>query len=192
MTNYDASPMMADTPLSMEEVEALMMAEGRPVLKDGRKIMHMLRRMRITILSYRQQIRSLNNDIQLMRAQSEKAGAATTLHPRDAVRFLSPEQLAELVEGHLRDQLSVAERAMADARKARSNANADLAKVKFAIASLMEDPSIPADVRNRFEMAMRTMPQTQNAAPAAVSPAERPAQSAPQSAQAAGLEDLFS
>jgi hypothetical protein len=180
---YDANPLMSETVLGLDEVVALEQEQGRSVARDQRKLAHLLHRMAITLQVAAEQRRGLNSQIQTLQMRQEQTGYATTLDPRDAVRFLSKDQLTELVEGHLKERVAAVERMAADVSRTRQLQNQELARLQFAIAGIEEDPSIPAEVRERFARLRTHVP--------ADVPANQ-SSAAPSSPTGEDLTDLFS
>lgn len=195
---YDDSPVAADSLLSVEEIDALVAAGGRPLGRDARKILHFLTRVGLTMRAYRQQIQALHRDVTAGHLARERAGQPTTLNPLDAVRYLHPDQLTQVFDGHMREKLVAIERTLGEAGRARTAANTDINRIKFAVMSLLEDPTLPAAVRERFSQLLARLPEVvaPPVMPAGLAdPVRRPdpGQAAPPAPATpeAGLDDLF-
>jgi hypothetical protein len=156
---YQAHPMNAQSPLSFDEVKVLLEEDGRSVLKNRTSLIHLLRRVWVTLSAHQEQTRSLNSTIQSLRDDQAGSGFATTLDPRDAVKFLSPDQLAALVEGHLRERVEVASRMVQEAKQIQLQVNREVAATRFAVSGIEEDPSVPPDVKDRFRRLRDRLPQ---------------------------------
>jgi hypothetical protein len=148
--DYEASAVMADTPLSSEEVEDILNRNGKGFVKDSRKVLHFVRRVEITIRAYRQQIRQLQYDIAEERSNRSRVGQATTLSPMDAFRFLSEEQQEKLFDAHFQEKLHALESLRTAAETAKAGLENERNRVRFAVSTLMEDPDVPAAVRERL------------------------------------------
>lgn len=149
LVSYDPSPHSIDTPLSLEEVDAIVAEGARSLARNSAAVYHLARRMGVTMRAYRQQLRKLNNDIQMIRSQMDQTGRATTLNPADAVRFLSPDQLVEMVEGHLRTRVRATEGAWRQALETTETAERYLARAKQVLDGIVEDTTVADTVKEQ-------------------------------------------
>jgi hypothetical protein len=150
MLEYLTDPSLADTPMALSELEAYA-ADPAAFVKDPRKVPHLLRRLVATVQLYKTQITGLKTDVHDMQLRRDRAGAATTMSPRDAVRFLSPQELSAIVGGTSKQLLDHAARLQQQAEKARREANAEMSRARFVLLSVLESPDLPAGLRGRLE-----------------------------------------
>lgn len=155
---YDASPSRADDVVSVDELDALVAGEARAFGRDPRKITHFLRRVALTVRAYRHQIQTLHRDVQAASLVAQTAGRPTTLSPLDALRYVAPDQLETIFDGHMREKLAAVEQARADADRARMEAVALLNRLKFAAANLCEDPTVDVRSKERFAQLLAQLP----------------------------------
>lgn len=99
-SSYIASAENARTPLSMAEVELLLREGAKALLRDERRLQHLLERLPVTLRNHRDAVTGLTRQLESAR-RTQRAGRSSTLSPRDAVRFLSPEDLDSLLSERL-------------------------------------------------------------------------------------------
>ena len=144
----------AEDYVSIEELEALATSVPRS-LRDPKAMALLLRRLLVTFNGYRAQVLQLNRDVQQARMQRERLGQATTMSPLDAVRFLSPEQLAPYMDALVREKAEALARAKDAADQALRTTHRELNRVKFAISGLLEEPTMNEHLRTRLVTLMR-------------------------------------
>jgi hypothetical protein len=145
--SYIPDPSNRDSPLSIEEVEALIARGGRDLSK-GRTLTHFLNRVWHTIRMYQGKINDLNKDIdRISLRQGAPAGFATTLNPRDAVQFLSLEERSELAEKTMREYMSRLHKVLTGLERERETSTRYANALHFAIIGLLDDPGIPPELR---------------------------------------------
>lgn len=151
---YDISPHRLDVPLSEVEVEQLLASGGR-AFKDTRRLMHLLHRVHATIQTHREQRQGLHQEIARLRMQQDKVGVPTTLSPKDAVKYLAPEAIAELAGGYLRTQIEHTVRKTAEAEQARARYTASLSGLQLAIATVIASGDLPEAASAKLKAALR-------------------------------------
>lgn len=151
--NYDDSPLRLDEYVTIDELDGLLQDEGRQLLKQQKRLIHFLTRLRNTMLAFRQQIQSLHRDVQAANIRATSIGAPTSLDPRSAAKFLPPEELASLADELIKEKLV----ALKSLEEENSTRRADLLKkaasLKFALSTIMEDYSISQEVRDKISNA---------------------------------------
>lgn len=168
MAAYNDDPSLRDVPIHLSELEEFA-HDPRPVVRDARKLSHLLGRAVATVVNQKNQIRQLQTDVNAIRFSSERMGAATTLSPRDAVRYLSPAELEQVVKGTHQHVLAQANRAKVQAEEQLKAAVSAQARVRLAVLDIVEDVSVPADVRQRLADAFAEAVPSHGSAGAAVS-----------------------
>lgn len=148
---YDASPRTVNSPLTPNEVSALLAEDGRSLLRDAPRLQHFLRRVAVTIDAYRAQITQMSRDVQMSRISRETAGRASTLSPLDSARFAPPEELAKLVDGATGERFRLANEAYRAAEALRATTMRDYQRLKFDVTGLLEDDALPAALRQRIQ-----------------------------------------
>lgn len=156
--DYVASDQTAETMLPIEDVELILETKGKGFSGDRRKVMHFVRRVDTTLRVYRNQMQGLTRDLAEARAARERTGQASTLNPLDAAQYLTPVQKRSLFEGAQRDELARLDAAREDARRAQNASQAELNKIKFAVASVLESKEFNPGVRARFQELLRKLP----------------------------------
>jgi hypothetical protein len=145
--SYTPDPTTRNLPISSVELEEIVTSKGRGVLKNAASFLHLLARFQATMTQHRHQITALHAQIQRMQLEQSHAGAATTMHPIDAVRFLSPEELRAVMEPFLRQKFDVTQRNLAAARALQSELSVLVNGLRFQLAGLLDDPNVPAHTR---------------------------------------------
>lgn len=184
MAAYDHSPSRLEDPIDLDEAKAL--AENPKLLgRDLNRIGHYTQRVYYTLRAVRDQMTKLNWELQQLNTQvSARRGAPSTLDPRTAARYLTPEQLSELFEGHLRERVRHLALLEKEAKEIRSELIRMTAAIKLVLSSIEEDEAVPASVKSKLERVLRETGD----------PPEVPSYSAsvPAGQQASDLSDLFS
>jgi hypothetical protein len=157
MSEYSTDPSLQDVPLNPSEIDSYA-ADPSMFSRDPRKVSHLLRRVAATVSMYKSQIQSLNRDVQDIQMSRSRSGAATTMSPRDAVRFLSPQELAGVVEGTHKALLDHVLSLQTDAKQARRDALSEQNKARFALLSVLEDAAVPSEVRERLQKTLASLP----------------------------------
>jgi len=150
---YDVSPNRLDELISIDEAEAIASADPKAFGRDPRRVQHYLTRVGHTIRAYRGQVRQLHSDFQ--RANLAQARQLpSTLSPIDAVRYLTPEQLAAATDSAVAEKLEAAGRIEREASVLRSTAVARINEIKLVLGSLADDPTLPDPARAKLSQAL--------------------------------------
>ena len=155
--DYDDSPSRIDETVAPEEIEALLASDLRSFGRDTSKVEHLLTRLGVTFARYRQQIQGLHREVQSANLSRAQAGAASTLSPLDAVRYLTPEQLAGVVDAFSRAQIESASRDRHEASAAKATVVRLLNELKLVVSGLSEDPNMPTIARTKLENVLRDL-----------------------------------
>jgi hypothetical protein len=165
-SDYVPDPQMVTVPLGVDELESLQAASGNP-LRDQRAAAHFLSRVNATLRTYQAEVNRLHRQVSEISIRTAQTGAPSSLDPRDAVRFLPAGELAQLVEGHLRGQVSMLDRLTRDVTEQRQVAVAQVNRIKYLIVSIMEDPELDARTRARLERVWKALPPDEHLAASA-------------------------
>lgn len=144
--------------MHLSELEELAAADPKPFLRDPRKITHLLGRVVATVSTAKAQVQQLHRDVQTLQLNSQRVGAATTMSPRDAVRYLSSQELAQVVSGTHKQLLNHVLGLQQEAAALQRQLVAEQGKFRFAVLSVLEDPSLPPEVRARLQAALVQVP----------------------------------
>ena len=186
----------SEMPITTRELE-LMKDEASEAFRDRdsiRKVAALLRRFEVTCDNFRGQIRGLKFELAEERHANAKLGVATTLSPRDAVKYLSPSELAAIVEPAAASAIKRAEELTATAEKERMDLNRQVSAIKEAIEDLRS--SVDADTMARFDavVAAHGTQPVENPATSGSWISELPTSQNPASGSSDGedgLDDLF-
>jgi hypothetical protein len=148
--DYDASPSRIDVPVDVEEVKELLAGDLRDLSKNQHWLAHLLTRVGNTIFELRRQIYQLHRDVQQMSITRSSAGAATTLSPLDAVKFLTPEQFASVADEMTKSSIAAAEKARREAKADGADALRVVSEVKLLLGSICDDPTTPRAIADRL------------------------------------------
>lgn len=165
---YDDSPERLDRYVDSDEVSSLIELDGKPFKKDVRRLVHFLTRVRTTILAYRQQIHNLHRDVQSANIRATSIGTPTSLDPRSAAKFLPPEEIATLADELIKQKFAALDSEAKNLEADRADHLRRNNLLKFAVSSILEDYSLPAEVRNKvasaFEGVLDPVPAPEGAA----------------------------
>lgn len=142
----------------------------------------LLGRMEATIDQYQAQIRQLKTRLSEATISNKKMGAATTLSPRDAVKYLSPAELAAIIDPAAAQAMAQSQEAAQAAQQDRQEIQRRLSALTLAVEAVKD--TLTVEQQNAFDRALADA-----AEPAA---AERGSWAGPSEPPAAGLDDLFS
>lgn len=194
-TEYIASPDTAALPITLDEVEGMIQVSGAP-LRNSRVLLHFLGRV---VAALRMNITTMQNmsaEIDRLNARAAtRFGQSTTLSPLEAVKFLSDEQRTALFQGMQADTYAATVRAREEAEQAAAKARRLAPALRLNFVKLVEDPSLPADVRARLAAALadadRLAAESAPAAPVTGTPVvSAPAAEAPAATVTPGVDSL--
>ena len=100
MSAYQADPNTAGTPLTSAEAEILESQGAKVVARDEKTLSHLIGRLPVTLRSHRAAMNGISAQLEDAR-RSQKSGRASTLSPRDAVRYLSAADIDALLASRL-------------------------------------------------------------------------------------------
>lgn len=144
--NYDDRPAAQHQPLSLAEVEALILNGGKVLERPSGRLVHFLHRVASTMRDQGQRLAKLQSDVETIRSQRAAAG-----HPMArAVQALSELDEAQkrqlLDEGYLLE-LAKLTKAREDAEMVSAGAQNETNRVRHALGTLLEDPEVPSEVK---------------------------------------------
>lgn len=155
--NYVPDPSTRNSPLEPDEVEA-MMRQGAQDLTKLRIAEHFLSRVAATIEMYRDTVNRLHREVAIVTSENRSVGAAPTMAPRDAVKYLSPQERAELADETTRDYILRLDRAVKDLEGQKAEMVRITNSARLALLSVQEDASLDPTIRARIAEAARRVP----------------------------------
>lgn len=146
-------------PLDSSEVAALIAAGPRPLQRDGKKLMLLLRRMQSSLETHKRQSLAYERHLtELANAQRQAGGRPTTLNPLDAARFLDDSQKEMLFDSFSREQLQRLRHLIQQGQEERAVVAAQLSMVRKAGAALMGLPQLPHAMRAEIAALLGSLP----------------------------------
>lgn len=100
MNRYLSLPENAKTPLSSAEADILLATGAKALARSEKDLTHLLERLPVTLKSNREAVIGLSRQLDAAR-RNQQLGRASTLSPRDAVRFLSTADMDALLASRL-------------------------------------------------------------------------------------------
>ena len=155
---YVPDPATREAPVQEDEIRALV-ADGGRVLRDRRAAAHFLNRVLVTLEGNRRDFASLHRQVAEMRIKgTDGGGTSGGLDPWAAARFLPQEEFDKRASMHLRSKLDQADMVLAEITDAQRKVVGRVNAIKYAIGTLLDDPSVPQDVKDRFLALVRSVP----------------------------------
>lgn len=136
--------------LEIDEVEALIASGGKGLVGEKRAMLHFLLRVADTMKALQKQMLRLHREIREANDTRSRTGRPTTLDPMDAARFLTPAQREMLYEGSQRERLAATSKLYDEVNTLRKQLHADANRMKLLISTLLDDPTLPPEVRQRL------------------------------------------
>ena len=160
---YDTSPQAASVPLSTDDIDWLLQ-NGKPIFKDTSRRAQFLSRVKNTLQMYRTGMNDLHREINRLQSELSAPGVSSgALDALTAARYLSDEQKEQLFTGSMKQAWTALLRLRADTARLRAQANSDLGVARFALTTVLEDPSVSDELRSRVRRLAEQLP-----APAAI------------------------
>ena len=144
-------------PVSVEEIDTYLRANGRPFSRH-RRMRHLLWRTRVALVGMQQDLHNMRRAVDQLSVQRSRVGTPTTLSPVDALKFASPEEIAEIVDRLSQAQLKELRRLVAEWTANRNAMVADLARVRTAATAMVNRTDLPASVRTEFAKLLHQTP----------------------------------
>lgn len=164
---YDDSPAQARVPLTPEELDRLLLSDGTFFAGKPARVRHLLTRVRAAYSAHTELVRHLKRDVEQItltaRSEANPVAAAAS-----ALRRLTLEEQRQLLDVRAEALIDMVRSAQEDAERVRTAAVNEANRTRFALAKVMDDPQVPADVRQKLADALAELPQTAVPAPAPV------------------------
>lgn len=175
---YDDSPTRALVPMTSEEIDDLLLTDGSYFLRDPRRVRHLLTRMRAAFAYHVQQMRNLQRDIEQMHATARKRATPMSA-ALDALRQLSLDEQRQVFDVRAQVLIDAVHAAQSDAERARTAATSEANRARFALATVLQDEAVSAEVRDKVRTALLLLPDSDDPAgpssPVAISHTPLPA-----------------
>lgn len=158
MKAYDDSDKAAERELTKEEIE-FVKENKRHFLKDPTKIMHFVGRALVTVRVFERRVSDSRESLEALRAQQSNSN-----HPVEnalqMLRNLSEEEKEQIFNYHVKERVATAEKALKDANRAQIGAKSEANRVRFSLGKLVNDPSLPDNVRKTLEDVLKNITPT--------------------------------
>lgn len=145
-SRYVADPSTRTRPLTPDEIDALILGQGKALTKDSDAIVHFLHRVSATLRDHRSRMTGLSHDVSRM-----QAGQASKSQPVsraiDAIAALNPQERTQVLDAGYAAEVSRLERAQEELALARTAMANESNRMRFALASFIADETIPASSR---------------------------------------------
>jgi hypothetical protein len=156
MARYDASPTRLNDPINLDEAEAIAANPNR-LGKHG--IEHYTQRVWLTLRTLTNDLQNLNRTIQRLQGSNQRLGTASTLDPRDAVKYLTLDQFAEMGDTLLQQRVAHIRHIQQEAETIRSEVQRQAASIKLRIQLLLDDPELPDAAKTSLKDSLERMPE---------------------------------
>lgn len=156
MRPYDHSEMAANRELTEDEIGAVL-ANKRSFLKDPAKVLHFIGRAQATVRITQRRLDGLRDSLEKMKIQRSEA-ADPIARALDALRTLTPEQKAQVLDYHIQERLAGVEKAHQDAQRAQTGAMSEANKARFILSKLSTDSRLTESAQGIVKEALASMP----------------------------------
>lgn len=153
---YDDSDASAHTPMSAEDVDALLVSDGSTFAGNPARVRHLLTRVRASFMAHRRQIRALQRDVERIKDDSRR-NADPVAGALEALGNLDDDSAGQVYDLRGRQMVAGVRTAREDAERVRVAALSDLNRARFAIGKVMVTPGMPAEVTEALDRALRTV-----------------------------------
>ena len=145
-SRYVPDPATRSRPLTTDEVDALILSQGKALTKDSDAMVHFLHRVSATLRDHRGRMTGLSHDFSRM-----QAGQITRSHPVaraiEAIAALSPQERTQVLDAGYAAEVSRLERAQEELALARTAMANESNRMRFALATFIADETLPASAR---------------------------------------------
>lgn len=150
-SNADSAPRV-DVPLGMDEI-AEVAADFKSFSKDKKRIDAFVRRSYATAQALQTLKFSFDTELE-RRSRQAPVGTPSNMSPEEAARFLSEPQLTRLFDRFMQQKLNAVEGMRKTAESDSHQIDAVVNTLRATVGELMQDSSIPPDVRQKFALAL--------------------------------------
>lgn len=155
---YDDSDGALYRQVTVAEVDALLEAGMRQFLRDGSKLVHLLTRVRSTLVQAHESVRGLQQRVADQSAHLARVGTPTTLNPMDALRYLDDVQKEAVFDRISRERLATLRTLVARAQADADSVAAELALVRSVGRDLSAQAELPPHVRAQVARKLAALP----------------------------------
>lgn len=150
-SNADSAPRV-DVPLGVEEITEVA-ADFKSFSKDKGRIDNFVRRAYATALALQNLKFSFETELE-RRARQAPVGTPSNMSPEEAARFLSEAQLTKLFDKFMQQKLGVVSTMRESAESDARQIDAVVDTLRSTVGELVQDPSIPQEIRHKFALAL--------------------------------------
>lgn len=151
-SNADSASSRVDVPLGVEEI-AEVAADFKSFSKDKGRIDHFIRRTYATALALQNLKFSFETELE-RRARQAPVGTPSNMSPEEAARFLSEAQLTKLFDKFMQQKLGVVSTMRESAESDARQIDAVVDTLRDTVGQLVQDPSVPQEIRQKFALAL--------------------------------------
>lgn len=154
-TPYEADPATRQTPVRLDELEALSMTVGD---LSGEQSAHLVSRVMATIKEQRRRMAEIQSEFEKMAVRQ-----ADERHPvqraLDAIASLDESQLATVLDASYLAAVDELEKEKLEAEKSRIGLHSETNRTRFALAQLLEDPELTPALRTKLQQILAQLPR---------------------------------
>ena len=155
---YDDSEAALFSQVDVDEIDTLLKVGVRQFLKDGSKIVHLLTRVRMTLVAAHTTISSMRRQMNEQSAHLARIGTPTTLNPLDALKYLDDEEKERIFDRIARERLKLLRDLVVRAQGDAAAVGGELAAVREVAVSLSQMADLPPHVRAEATKLLASLP----------------------------------
>lgn len=156
---YDDSEAALFSQVDVAEIDELLKVGVRQFLKDGSKIVHLLTRVRMTLVAAHMTISSMRRQMNEQSAHLARIGTPTTLNPLDALKYLDDEEKERIFDRIARERLKMLRDLIARAQGDAAAVSGELSAVRGVALSLSQTADLPPHVRAEATKLLASLPE---------------------------------
>ena len=154
---YDTNQHLRGTPIRQDEVEALVYAGAKPLLKDQEALLHFLDRVLAALREARAAQEALRNELEVASMRRQASG-----HPlevaRQALAALSPEQARDLLDAGYWQAIDELNAQRESYERGELVLVTALRKVRFSLSALLQDQEMSDEARQALRTTIEELP----------------------------------
>jgi len=146
---YNSDPSTKNAPLRLDEVEAYLLS-GAKLFKDPNTITHFVNRVSATLKEHRRRSVALRDVVERLKIK-KRQGAHPVARALESLESLSEEDKRKLLDINYLAALDQLKEKEEVAERTRVATISETNRMRMAFSKLIQDPTIPADVRNKIK-----------------------------------------
>lgn len=165
MSGCDLRAAAAQTPLSVGEVEWLLAADVRALLREPVAARTLVQRMRATLAAHAGELRALRSDVTRM-GEEHKMRTSPLTAAVLALGRLGVDDQRQVFSAYAEGLLDTLREQAQQARLTQLAAETSAVRVRLVLGQLLTDDTLPAEVRDRIRDAVGRLPEPTDVAAA--------------------------